>query len=377
MDIQREKIRILVNGVYDIQKLRIATGNRIVQSFNIQMGQAPSTKQEDMDAEANNLISTLRNEYKRITDAYISKEYHLSKKDSKLISADSRGKKAKSEDEVITVSLQKNAKIKDIIESMNEQTDTLMIKNEYDYNLMKHYMELLDSEEGMLKDLEKEVSKHKMWDKFFKDVKGCGVLMTAVCISYLDVHKARHVSSFWKYAGLDTVDIVKEDGTIETEGRTAKKAHNVEQTYIDKDGNEQLKMGLGYNPNLKTKLIGVLAPCILKAGLRVVKDGDKKPVLDKNGNKQYTASSKYTECYLGYRNRLDQRSDTKDYSNLHKYNMAIRYMVKQFLRDMWVTWRALEGYEVSQPYEVDKLGNHPHKYNEYHDRVAKGKVRFD
>lgn len=61
--------------MYDIQKLRIATGNRIVQSFNIQMGQEPQTKQEDLEEETAKLIETLRSEYKRITDAYVDKQY--------------------------------------------------------------------------------------------------------------------------------------------------------------------------------------------------------------------------------------------------------------------------------------------------------------
>ena len=370
MDLQREKIRILVNGIYDIQKLRISTGNRIVQSFNIQMGQKPSTRQEDMDSEASSLINSLRSDYKRITDAYVAKEYLLNKGNSSIVTKKAEPKNGADRSEFVTIQLKKNAKIKDIIQSMNENSDALVIKNEYDYNLMKHYMELSDSEEGMVKDLEKEVTKHPMWNAFFKDVKGCGVLMAAVCLTYLDVNKARHVSSFWKYAGLDTVDIVKEDGSIVNEGRTAKKAHNVEQIYIDKDGNEQTKMGLGYNPSLKTKLIGVLAPCLLKAGLRVIKGDDKKPILDDDGNKQYTISSKYTQLYLDYRNRLDHRRDTKDYSDLHKYNMSIRFMTKQFLRDMWVTGRALEGYKVSEPYEVAKLGNPPHGHNEYHERIA-------
>ena len=34
-DIQKEKIRNLVSSYYDMQKLRIQTGNRIVASFNI------------------------------------------------------------------------------------------------------------------------------------------------------------------------------------------------------------------------------------------------------------------------------------------------------------------------------------------------------
>jgi len=44
--------------------------------------------------------------------------------------------------------------------------------------------------------------------------------------------------------------------------------------------------------------------------------------------------------------------------------MAKRYMIKQFIRDLWVVWRGAAGYEVSEPYEVAKLGNKPHKYNE-------------
>ena len=33
MDIQKNRIRNIVGGIYDIQKLRIATGNRIVASL--------------------------------------------------------------------------------------------------------------------------------------------------------------------------------------------------------------------------------------------------------------------------------------------------------------------------------------------------------
>ena len=45
--------------------------------------------------------------------------------------------------------------------------------------------------------------------------------------------------------------------------------------------------------------------------------------------------------------------------------MAQRYMIKQFLRNLWTTWRTIEGLEVNYPYEVAKLGNKPHKYNQY------------
>ena len=69
-------------------------------------------------------------------------------------------------------------------------------------------------------------------------------------------------------------------------------------------------------------------------------------------------------------NRLNQRSDTANINAAHKMSMGVRYMIKQFLRDLYVVWRDLEGLPISQPYEVEKLGNRPHKYNEKQVEMA-------
>lgn len=361
-DVQKLKIRNLLNSVYDIQKLRIATGNRIVQSFNIQMGQMPSTKQEDMEDEAKSMISQLKEEYKRIADAYLNRSFII-------VTREGKNKVNKEMKVAANLSIEKViSQVKSTVEDETKQS--VLIKNKLDYKLVETYISLLDAEESTTKILQKEVEKHPLWDAFFKDVNGCGPLMAAVCIGYLDVNVARHVSSFWKYCGLDTVDVVKDDGTVVNEGRAAKHAKFTEVQYIDKDGNTQTKHGLGYNPVVKTKLVGVLGSCLLKAGLRTVKDEKGKPVLDANGNKQQTANG-YAKIYLDYLNRLNNRADSDKLTPAHKHAMANRYMIKQFIRDLWVTWREMAGYEVSEPYEVEKLGYKPHLYNEYHDRVAK------
>ena len=116
---------------------------------------------------------------------------------------------------------------------------------------------------------------------------------------------------------------------------------------VDKDGKPLLKNGITYNPKLKTKLMGVLTGCLLKA---------KDPT--------------YSKIYYDLRMRYDNSPYYKDTSDAHKNMMAQRYMVKEFLRAMWITWRRLEGLEVDEPYEVAKLGNRPHKYNEYQCKVA-------
>ena len=243
-DVQKLKIRNLLNSVYDIQKLRIATGNRIVQSFNIQMGQMPSTKQEDMEDEAKSMISQLKEEYKRIADAYLNRSFII-------VTREGKNKVNKEMKVAANLSIEKViSQVKSTVEDETKQS--VLIKNKLDYKLVETYISLLDAEESTTKILQKEVEKHPLWDAFFKDVNGCGPLMAAVCIGYLDVNVARHVSSFWKYCGLDTVDVVKDDGTVVNEGRAAKHAKFTEIQYIDKDGNTQTKHGLGYNPVVKT-----------------------------------------------------------------------------------------------------------------------------
>ena len=373
--LQKEKIRALVAGIYDIQKLRISAGNRIAQSFNIQMGQAPSTSQDEMDKEAKKLIDKLQEEYRLITDAYIDKQYTRDKK-GRIVSAGrtSITREDKNGETVTVVKIKPNESVEKIIQRMNAEKDggIVNIKSKMDYELICSYMELCSSEERQTKVLEKEVQQHPLWDMFFKDVKGCGPLMSAVCIAYFDVDKARHVSSFWKYAGLDTFTYMTSDGKLVTEGRSKKHAKFTKCTYIDREtGEEKEKYGLGYNPVLKTKLCGVLADCMIKLGLEVEKDPrTKEPILDANGEKIRTAKSKYVQAYLDYLCRINQRPDTKDYTAAHKHNMAKRYMIKQFVRDLWVVWRGAAGYEVSEPYEVAKLGNKPHKYNEAQCKAA-------
>ena len=44
--------------------------------------------------------------------------------------------------------------------------------------------------------------------------------------------------------------------------------------------------------------------------------------------------------------------------------MAKRYMIKQFLKDLWSAWRFNEGLEVTVSYPEAKLGHNPHKDGE-------------
>lgn len=394
----KQQIRCLISNIYDIQKLRIAAGNRIVQSFYIQLGIKPSTSPDNADKEEKKMIDRLKIEYKKISDG-VAENLNSIKKQIKELS--------------------KNDK------------DFNLIRTEMDYKLVDSYMMLLKSEEEAIKVLDKYVKSHPLYDAFFEPIKGCGTLMSAVCIAYLDPRKADHVSSFFKYCGLDTVQDVDKDGNklflakengnrkvrqkfcynyecdgspyygniivtddcdssgtpiitsdtgeiliqtlamkngeyiyedIETEeeyiGEVVSSLHGRRKgdtemyPYTDKDtGETKWKRGITYNPIVKTKLMGVLTGCLLKA---------KDPT--------------YSTIYYDYRSRLDNSSNHKDYTDGRKNMMAQRYMIKQFLRNLWTTWRQLEGLTVDEPYEVAKLGNKPHHYNEYQCKVANGEI---
>jgi hypothetical protein len=284
MQNNKQSLRILTKSLYDLQKLRISTGNRIAINFRTKLGQDPGKELTEM--EGKKTIKSIQAEWKRLTDGIVN----MTRKEVKEAILRNEG----------------------------------VIDNEVEFRLVQSYMYLLKQEEDGFKSLASILDEFPIYDHFLKGVKGVGPAMAAVIISELDPHKARHVSSFWKYSGLD----VAQDGN----GRSRKKDHLQLVKYINRDGEEAEKNGITFNPFLKTKLLGVLGSSFLRA------------------------SAPYADIYYGYKNRLEQHEAHKDKTKLHKHNMANRYMVKVFLQDLWLKWREIEGLEVTAPYAEAKLG---------------------
>ena len=282
-------LRSLVKSFYDAQKLRIEVGNRICQNVRVRLGQNPGEKTEDMPEQAQKLMKELLRDYERIADG---------------LTSDSARAKAKA------IEVNKG-----------------VIADIFEYELVGYYADAVASEERLEKNIAAIVKTFPIWNEFLEGVKGCGPLMAACIISELDPHKARSISAFWKYAGLDVV--VNDSGI--GDGRTKKSHHLTDSTYVDKDGKEKTKKGITFNPFLKTKLVGVLGSSFIK--LR----------------------SPYRDIYDGYKHRLecDPRSEL---TKLHKHNRAVRYMIKMFLKDLWLVWRELEGLEIKPDYAESKLG---------------------
>lgn len=298
-ELNEQKIKSLVASSYDIQNLRISVGNRIVASFNAQLGihqnTTSSENTEEAEKETMKTLALISKEFDKITEAYVANR------------------------QTIRAFFKKN------------DPGLTYIKTEADYKLVEIWKELTPTERHINKLLKTEVHKHPMWDAFFSGVVGCGEQMAAVIISNFDIAVARHPSCFWAYAGLDVVN---------GKGRNRSASMQVEREYVNTEGKVTKTKGLSYNPFVKSKMLGVLAPSFLK-----------KP------------GCHYEQVYRDYRARLEQREDL-DGATARKHKMALRYCVKMFLRDMWVVWRKLERYQVKTPeYEVQFLGHEPHGYN--------------
>lgn len=190
--------------------------------------------------------------------------------------------------------------------------------------LVEMYIKTLKNEEVHLRKLAQMVEDHPLWDGFLRDVRGVGGTMAAVILSEFDIYKAKYVSSMWKYAGLDVVN---------GEGRSRRSEHLEDVEYTDKNGEIKTKKSITFNPFLKTKLIGVLGSSFLRAG------------------------GKYRDIYDDYKNRINNHPAHDEKSKGHIHNMAIRYMVKMFIQDLYVAWKEIEGLPVEPSYQEAKLGH--------------------
>jgi uncharacterized membrane protein len=383
-EMQKAHVRSAIKGYYDMQKLRIASGNRLVADFYMGKEKAAETlvKKAEFDEEA--AEAEKKEAEKRL--AAILKDY----------------------DSITEAISDNHSTVKKIFKDITGE----IIKTAEGYEVVSVYKSMVACENGHLGLVENAVYAHPLWAHFLEGVRGCGPLMAGVIISELDPYKARHASSFYKYVGIDVVlsqvdyldteegntkeirrDIefiaadspnrTKYKGTtpipetgiyiysdtglevenveerpIIGEGRSKKAHHLVQRTYVNRDGEEKHTRGITYNAFAKTKLMGVLATSFLRSVVPVL-DENGNPLRDENG-KKITEPCHYAKIYYNEKNRLEQMEAHADKTPKHRHNMALRKMIKIFVLDLWVAWRTLEGLEVTEPYEVAILGRKPH-----------------
>lgn len=215
MEDQKHSLRTIVRGAYDVQKLRIQMGNRIVGNFKAKLGQEPSMPEEEIDETGKKILTDLRTHYKKITDGV--KRFP----------------------------------------SQKTFTGDAVISSYTELCLVGQYVDLERHEHQHFQRLGHILNEFPIWTQWLEDVKGCGPAMAGVLISEIDIHKAKYPSSLWKYAGLS----VESDGR----GTSRRKEHLVKVQYTNKKGEQAERDSITFNPFLRTKILGVLVPSFLKS----------------------------------------------------------------------------------------------------------------
>lgn len=324
-------IRPMVRGVYDLQMLRMQTGLRLAVNFGAKL-KSHEDKEIDPEEEADKILDLLRASYRTLTSGI--------------------------------------AKRRTLPERSGFTGDPLI--SNYTELVLVHQFIILEREEAaqfrQLGDLLEDVP---IYTTYLTHQVGIGPAMAGVLITTLDPYKARYISSFWKYAGLDVVqeecEVCLGSGTTMEDpdvpcpncsgtgqrgmGRSRREEHLVERKYINKKGKEATRMGITYQPWLKTKLF-VLAGSFMRS------------------------SSPWTDVYREYKNRLENdtrrvKISVKDWKKKNDAeepvkhlwtpgridNASKRYMIKMFLADFWVKWRTLEGLPITPTYHEAILGH--------------------
>ena len=159
------------------------------------------------------------------------------------------------------------------------------------------FYELQDIEGRIDKDIESITGDYPII-ALMCEVKGVGKLLAAQVVAHIDISRAPHVSSLWRYAGYG----------VDGEGER-----------------DRLQKGVKapYNKGLKT-ICWKVATSFMRS------------------------NSPYREIYDKAKARYER--ERPDWTKGHIHNAAVRKMTKIWLQHLWVTWRELEGLPVNEAY---------------------------
>lgn len=190
------------------------------------------------------------------------------------------------------------------------------------------------------KNLKRVLKRFPIWTEYLEGIKGVGTIAAGWIIGEFDIEKATTVSKMWQFAGLNP-GLVKGKKRVDHEDGKVEFVETGEMIRGDKLTPGHVSP---FNQKLRTALVGVLADGFIK-------------------QQNYYAM----EFYYPYKARLEQEESTvlhvgkekqwKDVNKGHRDRAAKRYMIKMFLKDLYVAWRTIEGLPVRPSYQEEYLGH--------------------
>lgn len=208
--------------------------------------------------------------------------------------------------------------------------------------VIKDYEELIKAE--------LDTGNYPIWDQFLKNIKGISYNTAAFLISHIDISKSPHVSSLWRYCGLDATRVRRKSG----------KGKDV-QVWNNQCG----------SPILKKEILGIIGENFIKQKTpiyRDIYDSVKKSEIELA--KKYglgvivpgTENDEHPKTTIKIKTTLNAEGKEQ---NGHASRRATRKMMKIFMENYWSEDRKLHNLPVTQPYVQAKLGHthiiKPHK----------------
>jgi hypothetical protein len=167
-------LKALFHGFKDLQQLRIQHGNRLCANFYSRLGVSPGTSPDKLVGKNSGILVKLKKDFAKITEGIVE-----TKRQPNLV-------------------------------KIMKRVGTELIDNQIDLSLTRSYMDFLRMEKATVKDIRDELCQFDLWNLYLSNVPGIGPSIAGGIISYLDIYKARFVSSFWKYCGLDAMPFTEE-----------------------------------------------------------------------------------------------------------------------------------------------------------------------
>ena len=246
-----------------------------------------------------------------------------------------------------------------------------------------------DQEVEIEKSLKKVLKRFPVYNEYLADVKGVGPIAAGWIIAEYDIHIATTVSKMWQFTGLNPSMVRGKKRVKVADYKPAMGAivGNIKDgddisEYIVVTGEmvrgDRLSAGFvaPFNKRLRTAMVGVLADGFIKAGLRWAVTDESEylensvycRIKDKK-HQRAVIGSPQVEMYMQCKERLlheenlvstadpDKAKSWSEESKGHRDRAAKRYMIKMFLKDLYVAWRTLEGLPVRKPYHEEYLGH--------------------
>ena len=217
-------------------------------------------------------------------------------------------------------------KIEELKDKLNDE-ELIMLRN-----ILVTTITLKDYENSCKPLMDAYLTKEPIWVEFLEHIKGISTVLGANLLKWLGYCDQRdengedrcpHVSSLWRWCGLDVVN-----------GKAPKR----------KTGEK-----IHYNPKLRV-LCWKIADSFVKQRTHPYRD-----IYDKE--KEVQNRREYDKGYLLNKYGGSYEHDDIHITKGHAENRARRKMVKIFLERYWIKARTLKNLPISKPYVISKLGH--------------------